>query len=262
MEELEKQLICKEIGIRDGIGSISQLYEKGPFVLYSRTSANDTLAFIQTTKHIEHLDEMKTIFLLGPTPKFFGEDRASTSWRRSFVDYVKNDSILNDDFLIVLPEPASCNWKDVDYGTLSDPMDQIYGQLHWEDYFINLAARSGVLVLHSHFRWSGNAGPTARCEAGKLFALMTANRINAAVVNLPEETQTCQYINAHLLDALSLFNQGKFALTKCSPVALNENKVPIDRDNKVLDAGIYPDGSIESGNLDEFFAAIIRIATK
>jgi hypothetical protein len=43
-----------------------QLYYDGPFVVYSRTSEEKVLNFIQTNVKIDSLDEMKTIFLLGP----------------------------------------------------------------------------------------------------------------------------------------------------------------------------------------------------
>jgi hypothetical protein len=79
------------------------------------------------------------------------------------------NKLLDDRFIIVLPEPFSCNWKDVDYPSLTEPMEHIYAQVHWEDYFIDLAVKTGVLVLHAHFNWKGNAGPTARFEGGNYY---------------------------------------------------------------------------------------------
>ena len=262
---ISKQLHYQTVSIREGEGVVMQLYSDGPFVVYSRISADKVLGYVRAyCPKINSLDEMKTIFLLGPTPPFFGSNRATTSWRRSFLEYLTNNKSLNDNFLIVLPEPYSCEWKDVDYKCLTEPMEHIYAQVHWEDYFIDLAVKTGVLVLHAHFRWlgGGNAGPTARFEGGKLLSLLKEDKLTAAVINLPKDSQTIQYITTHLVHALSLYNKGRFLLTECSPLTLNDNNFPIDRDGKIMEAGLYPDGSIIDGNLNPFFNAITNIANK
>lgn len=253
------QLKYKEIGLTTGSGVMTRT-KHGAFVIYSRISIQKILEAVKEVKPIQSLEELKTIFLLGPTPQFFGENKATTSWRRDFVDYI--DEHLNDSFLIVLPEPFNCDWKLVDYPGLNKPEQHIYAQVHWEDYFINLAAKTGILVLHAHFMWKGNAGPTVRLEAGKLFVLMKEDKVNAAVLNLPIETQTAHYIGSHLLDAQSLYERGRFEMTSCSPLKLDANNNPVDKDGKIVEAGIYPNGSIESGCLDEFFRKIVEMTTK
>lgn len=234
----------------------------GAFIAYSRISVNSLLEQIREVKPIvKSLEDMMTIFLLGPTPRFYGETRASTSWRREFIEYIDGCENLNDNFLIVLPEPKSCNWKDVDFPNLIDKQ-HIYAQVHWEDYFINLAAKTGLLVLHAHFRWGGNAGPTARIETGKLLALSKENLVRAAVINYPQDCETAEYIESHLLDMENLYVSGYFSLTHCTPLELNSNDKPIDNIGNIIEAGIYSDGSSEKGSLDIFFNEIVRIALK
>ena len=130
MDAAREQLMYQHLGVTSGKGVIQQLHENGPFIVYSRTSPDDVLKKIQSIKPITSIKEMKTIFLLGPTPQFFGENKASTSWRRAFVEYLKIHR-LNDSYLVVLPEPYSCDWKDVDYECFTQPMEHIYGQVHW-----------------------------------------------------------------------------------------------------------------------------------
>ena len=257
---ISKQSEYQSVSIRYGNGIIIQLYVNGPFIVYSRTSEQKVLNTIRNYRSIETLDEMKTIFLLGPTPQFFGENKATTSWRRDFLEYLTKKRMLNDSFLIVLPEPFTCDWKDVNYKDLIDPMEHIYCQIHWEDYFIDLAVKTGILVLHAQFMWKGNAGPTARFEGGKLLSLLKEDKLNAAVINCPKESQTIQYITSHLVHSLSLYNKGRFLFTECSPLKLNDRGIPVDKDNNIIEAGLYSDGSIESGNLDEFYHAISHIA--
>lgn len=133
-------------------------------------------------------------------------------------------------------------------------LENIYAQVHWENHFINLASQTVILVLHAHFRWQCNAGPTARFEAGCLFARMKENTINACVLNLPMDTESAQYINSHLPDARTLYDSGRFVITSCSPLPLDENNVPS------IGAGIYPSGASEKDYLAPFFNAIIELA--
>ncbi len=263
---LHQQLKYRYISTRKGTGTVYQLYTDGPFIVYSRISVNDLLHIIRLrlppNRMIESLDEMKTIFLAGPTPEFFGAKKASTSWRRSFVDYLTKTKQLDDSYLVVLPEPYGCDWKDVDYDCLTEPMEHVYAQIHWETHFIDLAVKTGVYVAHAYARWSGNALPTGRFEIGKLLSLMEENKLKAAVINCPKESQSIQYITAHILDAELLYYNDKFILTQCSSLNLNSDNVPIDKDGNVIEAGIYPNGGIELGNLDPFFHAICDVACK
>jgi len=150
-------------------------------------------------------------------------------------------------------------------------MEHIYAQVHWEDYFIDLAVKTGVLVLHAHFNWKGSfqrettfphAGPTARFEGGKLLSLLKENKLNAAVINHPKDSQTIQYITSHIVHGLDLYNRGRFLITQCSPLNLNEKGMSIDKEGNIVEAGLYSDGSIESGNLDLFYQAISDVANK
>lgn len=252
----------REIGLTTGKGVVEQI-GFGAFVVYSRITPSDLLNEIQKVKpKIQSLEEMKTIFLLGPTPAFFGENKASTSWRRAFVEYVKSKGlgVVNDSFMIVLPEPKGYDWKEIDYPNLKEPIEHIYGQTHWETYFIDLAVKTGVLVLHSYYRWKGNAGPTARFEGGKLFALASVNALNSAVVNIPKDSQTGQYADVHLVDVKEMYKKGRFALTSCSPLNLNEEGIPVDSKGNITEAGLYSDGSIEPHNMDPFFDEIVKMA--
>ena len=199
---------------------------------------------------------MKTVFLLGPTPAFFGDQRATTSWRRAFVQYLDQAPEFNNDYLIVLPEPPECDWQRVNYPGLSSPDEQVYAQIHWEAHFIDLALQTGIIVLHAHFRWAGNAGPTARFEAGKLLDRLSSDRVNHCVINLPRDSQSVPYLVPHLLHAKELFNQGRFALTECSPLALNAEGEPVLADGTVKPSGLYDDGRCECDALLPFFRTI------
>jgi hypothetical protein len=264
---INSQINLQEIGITQGKGVVQQT-KHGAFIVYSRITPEDLLNEIKRIRPtVTSLDELITIFLLGPTPAFFGDNKATTSWRRSFVKYIDFEQCVkfNENFIVILPEPYDCDWKKVDYPNLDgkmDIMDHIYAQVHWEDYFINLAAKTGILVLHSHFRWSGNAGPTARMEAGKMFALMKENKLKGGVINYPIETETAQYIKSHLIDANELFHEGRFMLTTCSPVHLDNDNKPVDNKGNYLPAGVYSNGSIEESSLDPFFHEIVIMAIK
>jgi hypothetical protein len=260
--EMCNQFKYQSAGLHTGEGVVNQLYQGGPFVVYSRITLDTLLREIKKVKpDFSCLEDMKTIFLLGPTPVFFGDKRATTSWRRSFVEWLlETRPSLKDDILIVIPEPEGCDWKGVDYPTLTEPNEHICAQTHWENYFINLAAKTGILVLHAHFRWSGNAGPTARLEGGKLFSLASSGELNGAVVNFPSDTQTAQYIKVHLLDAIELYEKGRFVLTSCSPLDLNEKGEPIDKDGNIVAAGVYENGGVETNNLAPFYEEIVKMA--
>ena len=165
-------------------------------IVFSRITPDSLLKEIKNfNPYIRDLRDLHFIFLLGPTPTFFGENKATTSWRRAFIDYCDKYKELNNSYVIVLPEPKDCNWESVNYPKLKGK-EHIYCQLHWEDYFINLAALNGVLVSNAYFRWKGNAGSTAGLETGKLFALIKESKVNAAVLNYPLNLQTAEYIEA------------------------------------------------------------------
>ena len=265
LELINEQLRYREIGLNKGKGYVIQPRENGAFFVFSRISTTELLEEIQKRKpSIQSLDELKTIFLLGPTPTFFGENRATTSWRREFVEYTSEwlgvglwepltMSTFDDRFMVVLPEPLFGDWKDVDYPGLNG-IEHVYAQIHWENHFINLASQTGILVLHAHFRWQGNAGPTARFEGGSLFAQMKEGKVNACVLNLPKDTQSAQYINSHLPDAKTLCERGRFQITSCSPLPFKADGVPI------IDAGIYECGASEPDHLAPFFKAIVDLA--
>lgn len=257
---IQEQTIYQAIAITDGNGCVERT-KHGAFIVYSRISLDSLFKIVSEGRHttVRSLEDLKTIFLLGPTPKFYGDNCASTSWRREFVKYLEECENINDDFIIILPEPKSCNWQDVDFPGLIG-VQHIYAQIHWEDYFINLAARTGVLVLHAHFRWGGNAGPTARLEAGKLLALAREGLIKSAVINCPQDSETAEYIKAHLLDMYDLYSRGRFGLTTCSPLNLNDNNKPIDNEGNIMEAGIYHNGSGEQGLMNVFFKEIVTIA--
>ncbi len=240
----------KQLGLTTGCGEVKRT-KHGAFVVFSRTSLLELTCIIKSANPlIEKLSEMKTIFLMGPTPTFFGENRATTSWRREFVAFLDNHPEIDDSFMIAIPEPFDCNWKTVDYTVFDVPLEHVYAQIHWEDFFITLAKNNGILVLHAHFMWKGNAGPTARCEAGMLFDAMREDKVNACVINYPAETQTAQYIDAHILDAKVLYERFRFTLTQCSPL----------KTSTIIDAGVYPNGASDPGQLDHFFSKIVHMA--
>lgn len=241
------------IALSDGHGVVKRSAH-GAFIVFARASPEAVLKEIQKVhSYVESLREMTVVFLAGPTPRFFGsvEERASTSWRREFLLYIDGQPQMNGSFLIVVPEPEQCDWGQVDFAGLSSVQDNTYAQLHWEAHYIFLASQYGTLVLHSHFRWAGNAGPTARCEAGHLFALMANGKLRSGVVNCAPDSQTTQYIEAHLADALMLLRAGLFVTTACSPLLAPNESLP---------AGTHTDGSSDLGALDLFFAAICETA--
>jgi hypothetical protein len=212
---------CKSISLQSGIGVVERT-GYGAFVVYSRTSLSDLLMVVQDVrKDITSLDKMSTIFLMGPTPVFYGpaEGRAKTSWRRDFLRYVGNEPTIDSDWLIVLPEPYHCDWSQVDYPAKlrmsSD--EQIWAQIHWENHFIKMSLNKGVAVMHAYFRWDGNAGSTARCEAGSLLSKIEDGKCDRVVLNLPLDSQSVPYLEAHLLDAYELMMSGKFSLVRDSP---------------------------------------------
>ena len=248
-------------GINTGEGKIERS-KHGAFIVYSRASLSSVTEVVhQARPEITHLEQLKTVFLLGPTPTFFGENKATTSWRRAFVTYLDTAFEFNDSFLIVLPEPFDCDWQSVAYPGLHG-VEHIYAQVHWEDAFIDLAFKTGIAVLHAHFRWQGNAGPTARLEAGKLLALMKEDKVKCCVINLPNDSETVQYIEAHLLDALKYTLEGRFLLDFCSPLRLNEKCQPVkDDDGQVEESGVYANGGILDGGLLPFFKLLSQMAT-
>lgn len=213
-QKVKDQEKYRSIGLFDGHGATKQS-KHGATIVYARTSMDELMNMVHKNGNKDFIP----IFLLGPTPPFFGENKATTSWRRELVQYLDQEPEIDDRFWFILPEPENCDWKEVDFPGL-EGKEHIYAQLHWEDYLINMAAVTGILVLHAHFRWDGNAGPTTRFEAGKLFALMKQDLLNACVINYPDETESAQYIDAHLLDATDLLKKGRFALTNCAPDAM------------------------------------------
>lgn len=260
LESIKTQERYRHIALTSGTGILKRT-KYGGFVVFSRMPPTTLLEKIKEVEPtIESLEQLKTLFLLGPTPTFFGDGvRATTSWRREFLELADQVAEFDARFLVVIPEPEDCNWKSVDYSGL-ESWEHVYAQLHWEDYFINLAAETGILVLHAHFRWAGNAGPTARLEAGKLFALMKEGKVNACVLNMPNESETVQYITAHLVDAKDLHERGFFTMTTCSPLIIVDNE-PVDNGGCVMKVGTYPNGASEPGHLYPFFIAIMNIAT-
>ncbi len=259
LSALKRQQELSQFAVREGRGQIIQSAH-GAFVVFSRASLNTVLWAVRRVKPIiTALTQLKTVFLLGPTPTFFGEQRATTSWRRDFVRYLDQSPAFNSDYLIVLPEPYDCDWSSVNYeGLTSD--EQVYAQIHWETHFIDLALITGVIVLHAHFRWAGNAGPTARFEAGKLLDRLDADRVNHCVINLPRDSQSVPYLMPHLMAAQAMLEQGRFALTECSPLVLNEKNEPVRLDGALQPSGLYEDGSCEPDTLLPFFHAIETMA--
>lgn len=250
----------REMGVHSGKGVCEQS-QHGAFIVYARLSPDALLKYIQERRpSVGKLEEMHTIFLMGPTPRFYGDERASTSWRREFVAYMDETPLFDSRFLVVVPEPRDCDWTSVDYPGVTRPVEHIYGQLHWEDYFISLASETGVLVLHAHFRWGGNAGPTARIEAGRLMTLLRKGSLCAAVINYPCDTETAQYIEAHLMYANTHLMYGLFLLSDCSPLALDESGKPVGADGVVRPAGVYESGASEEGRLRPFFDDIATVA--
>ena len=108
-------------------------------------------------------------------------------------------------------------------------------------------------MVFSHFIWKGNMGPTSRFEAGKMFGLIKEEKVNSCVLNYPAETETAQYMIAHLLDAQSLCKRGRFAITSCTPLQGGVTKE---------DGGIYPNGGVDLGQLDPFFEQIVKTALR
>lgn len=159
-EAIMKQFRLKEIALRDGDGRVERT-KGGAFIVFSRVSLQKLLEIVrESNPRVQELEQMNTIFLMGPTPRFFGpvEGRATTSWRREFLQYADENQALNENWLIVLPEPWNFDWSSVDYPSLEGE-EQVFAQIHWENHFIGLSLRKGVAVFHSHFRWKGNAGP-------------------------------------------------------------------------------------------------------
>lgn len=235
-DPIVRQIRLKEIALRDGSGRVERT-TGGAFIVYSRVSLPTLLDIIQLSNpSIKKLSEMKTIFLMGPTPKFYGEERATTSWRREFLSYADTNIALNEDWLIVLPEPFDCNWSSVDYPLLSSE-EQVYAQIHWEDYFIGLSMKRGIAVFHSHFRWKGNAGPTARFEGGRLLA--SFEKMDCVVLNLSPDSQNVPYLEAHLSKAIRMRALGLLKLTRCSPLSTKGEEIEV------------------IGQLNEFFNAIL-----
>lgn len=242
-----------EEALRSGSGHIGRT-QCGAFIIYSRISEEELLTEIRRERpSMESLREMSTVFLMGPTPRFFGEKegRATTSWRREFLEYADSHQGLTSEWLIVLPEPYDCNWSSVDYPGLK-PSEQVHAQIHWETFFINLSLNKGITVLHAHFRWSGNAGPTARCEAGRVMNELT--KLDRCVINLPPDSESVPYIEAHLSDATIAHTENKFRLTRSSPLQLLT-----DGFTPVLSQGIHPSGASDPGQLNDFFEAILGL---
>lgn len=83
---------------------------------------------------------------------------------------------------------------------------------------------------------------------------MKEDKVNACVINLPKDTQNAQYINSHLPDAKMLYDKGRFIITSCSHLPLDENY------NPKISAGVYPSGESEKEHLNPFFNAIVELA--
>lgn len=249
-----REIRLKEVALRDGKGRVERI-EGGAFVVYSRVSRRELLDIIQRSNpSVQDLDQMKTIFLMGPTPKFWGEDgRATTSWRREFLSYVSTSKSLNENWMIILPEPFDCNWSSVDYPLLSSG-EQVSAQIHWEDYFIGLSMRNGIAVFHSHFRWKGNAGPTARFEGGRLLASLA--HLDRVVFNLSPDSQSVPYIEPHLSKALCLNELGSFRLTRCSPLHR-----PSSSDEGVMEEEEAEEREVV-GQMNVFFDAILSLVER
>lgn len=92
---------------------------------------------------------------------------------------------------------------------LYEKMRQIHAQLHWETRFLDMALKNGIVALH--------AGTTMCLDAGKLLDRLSQNQVNCCVINLPQDSQSSQYIGAHLRGASDLFHNGRFILTECNP---------------------------------------------
>ena len=129
MERVKAQLVYRRFGRYTGSGKVIQRRENGPFIVYSRIDIMKLTDEINTKLSTRKcLDEMKIIFLMGPTPAFFGELKATTSWRREFVNYLTDHSLLDDRFMVVLPEPEECDWSKVDFPLLKKREEHIYAQ--------------------------------------------------------------------------------------------------------------------------------------
>lgn len=246
-------------GLETGTGEIKQS-KHGAFIIYARASVKTILETIQVVRpELTHLEQLKTVFLIGPTPTFCGVNKATTSWRREFVQYLDEADEFDDTFMIVLPEPFNCDWASVDYPNLVG-IEHVFAQVHWENEFIDLAVKTGITVLHSHFRWKGNAGPTARLEAGKVLSLIKENKVKCCVINLPKDSQTVQYIETHLHDAIKYAREGRFLLSECSPLELDWNLTPRLENGTIQESGVHDDGSSSKDRLFLFFKCISKMA--
>jgi hypothetical protein len=112
----------------------------------------------------------KGVFLAGPTP---GDGTMLTSWRRTVIAELESRFAIDDENVVVLPEPLDGEWKSI----LSPNQDRFSkadnDQIGWELQYLQLCDITAFWLPvywtdQSAGSFPANIGPTTRWEFGMM----------------------------------------------------------------------------------------------
>jgi len=112
------------------------------------------------------------VFLAGPTPP---DGEMKNGWRRKIISELKKDEGLNPSMIIVSPEPASGNWKEIDNLYPKNELEVVRDkQMPWELQYLQLCDITAFWLptywtKEASGVFAANIGPTSRWEFGYFF---------------------------------------------------------------------------------------------
>jgi hypothetical protein len=137
------------------------------------------------------------VFLGGPTPP---SGEMKNGWRRVIIKRLIEEKRLNPSMVVVVPEPESGNWSDIDNVSPMNELDVVRDkQMMWELQYLNLC---DITTFWFPTYWSReksgefdpNIGPTSRFEFGYFLQEYLKDPLRRRfIVGSPEDAESIKW---------------------------------------------------------------------
>ncbi len=144
----------------------------------------------------------RSVFLAGPSP---GDGDMLLGWRRKVLKDLQADPLLNDEMSLVIPEPRSGYWEDINESASEE--EEHDTEMDWE---VKHLERCRITAFWLPMYWKKevsenfppNIGPSTRWEFGFFFhRYLQARKERSFVVGSPEDAQNIRWAKKISIDA-------------------------------------------------------------